>query len=53
MVLRFLKMFLIKYGVTQPLFLLQASLSGGNKEHLMAVKTLFSKGDILAMQDAS
>ena len=40
-------MFLTKYGVALPLFLLQAQLSGGNTKHLMAVETLFPKVTIL------
>ena len=36
-----------------PLLLLQAELSGGDTEHLMAVETSFPKAAILDMRDAS
>ena len=36
-----------------PLLLQQANLSGGDTGHFMAVETLFPKGAILDMRDAS
>ena len=44
---------LIKHEVAPPLLLLQAELSGGDREHLMTVESSFPKGAILIMRDAS
>ena len=43
----------LKYGVPPSLLPLQFPLSGGDTEHFMAVQTLFPKGAILDIRDAS
>ena len=49
----FKRRLLIKCRVTLPLLKLQAKLSGGNTEHLMAMETYFLRSAILDTQDAS
>ena len=51
--LLFLKIFLIKYGVTLPLLLLQAELSGSDTEHLMAAEAILPKGAMLIIWNSA